>query len=310
MKSVALFGFSEFRDLIHESTAQEVWTLNNAYNKGAPMERVTRWYEMHDPEKFTGSEHYDFLAKQHTFPIMMLRKYTDFPSSVEYPLSCIADNLDGERMYFTNTISYMLAHAIVENYDRIELYGIDMDHGTEYAYQKASAEYILGIAIGRGIEIVLPDGCSMLNAPLYGYDANVQNISVDDIQRHRDYYLALYDAEPEYNERACFLDGAQAHCAMMMARYGVDKTVSRHVVELNYATLLNQFQKATSDYNLTAGKLAILEEYQIARPDIAEENGTQRRHMYELDGAVQALKNMALHLDIKPYNLNIETSLK
>lgn len=48
MKSVAIYGFApQTRDLINQSDADEVWSLNTFYNYGLPEDRVTRTFEMH-----------------------------------------------------------------------------------------------------------------------------------------------------------------------------------------------------------------------------------------------------------------------
>ena len=91
MKTVAIYGFSSLtRDYIHQSEAAEVWTLNNAYKYDVPMERVTRWYELHqdhqiffqDKEK---QKYYQFLKKEHPFPIFMQKQRDEFPSSITFP---------------------------------------------------------------------------------------------------------------------------------------------------------------------------------------------------------------------------------
>jgi len=309
-KTVALYGFSKLtRSQIEDSTA-EIWTLNNAYERDVPMERVTRWYEIHPPKYARGTTHYNWLRRKHPFPIFMQRKYKSFPSSVEFPLSCIAGRLDGERLYFTNSIAIMLAHAIADEYERIELYGVNMDYGTEYAYQKACTEYMIGIAIGRGIDVYLPPNCMLLNAPIYGYDANFQRIDARIVQQHREHYTKRREdcdpSEPLYH----FFDGAQAQCAFMLAKFAWDDTIVRHNVELQHGALVNDFQKITSDYNFSAGQVNILERNHETDSEIIEANARYRLTMYQLDGGLAAMNNMIRHLDIKPYSLDIEPSLK
>ena len=79
--------------------------------------------------------------------------------------------------YFTNSISYMLAIAIMElapasnNYQalpgaEIGVFGVDMmmagGPGSEYGYQRPSCEYFIGIALGRGIKIHIPERSDLL----------------------------------------------------------------------------------------------------------------------------------------------------
>ena len=70
--------------------------------------------------------------------------------------------------YLTSTIAYEIALAIYEGFEEIALYGIDLNTAEEYAWQKPGVEYLLGIAAGRGIRVVLPTNCPLLNGELYG----------------------------------------------------------------------------------------------------------------------------------------------
>lgn len=70
--------------------------------------------------------------------------------------------------YLTSSIAYEIALAIYEKFDEIALYGIDLNTAEEYAWQKPGVEYLLGIAAGRGIKVVIPTNCPLLNGTLYG----------------------------------------------------------------------------------------------------------------------------------------------
>jgi len=59
----------------------------------------------------------------------------------------------------------------------MHLYGVDMAQDsvleTEYSYQRPSCEYLLGIAVGRGIKVETAPGSDLLKADrLYGFDSN------------------------------------------------------------------------------------------------------------------------------------------
>ncbi len=113
-----------------------------------------------------------------------------FPFEKSYELFALLhrENKHGQP-YFTNTIAYMMALAIMEGFERIELYGVEMAAGTEYAYQKACLEYFIGMAQGRGIEIYLPEHCSLMNAKLYHKSANT--ITSKTIESHIEIYKAM-----------------------------------------------------------------------------------------------------------------------
>ena len=102
------------------------------------------------------------------------------PNSIPYPwdiIDPIFENLIREnkpdQIYMPSTISYMLALAIHEGFERIEMYGVEMAsnsggaNGTEYVYQKAGAEGLMMYAMGKGIEIYLPENCKLMNIKPY-----------------------------------------------------------------------------------------------------------------------------------------------
>jgi hypothetical protein len=161
----------------------EIWGLNEEH-EWEWFKVWTRWFQLHPKSSFTrkrkrGNEllrHYEWLQEKRDKPIYMQFKYSEIPDSVEYPLEDIVQKYLGKlrrgdkiSRYFTNSLSYLIAMALYEGFQRIEIYGFEMAHNTEYVSQKANAEFWLGIALGRGIEVYLPDECSMLAGPLYAY---------------------------------------------------------------------------------------------------------------------------------------------
>jgi len=86
-------------------------------------------------------------------PIYMQRHHEDIPNSVAFPIELFRE-VFGD--YFTCTASYMIAMAIYEGYEEIHIYGVDMAADTEYASQRPSCEYFIGIAEGKGIKVVIP----------------------------------------------------------------------------------------------------------------------------------------------------------
>lgn len=83
----------------------------------------------------------------------------------------------GARRYFKNQFSFMVALAFIEQATHIGLFGINYSHETEYEIQRGSAEYWLGRAEERGIHLIIPEECSLLQEPvgLYGYDSHDEN---------------------------------------------------------------------------------------------------------------------------------------
>ncbi len=107
---------------------------------------------------------------------MMQDAYPEVPASVKYPFPQMITEFP--RGYMTNTVSYMVALALQEGVTHLAVYGCHYDTGSEYGPQRGSAEYWLGLAEGRGVQVLIPPGCDLLNRPslLYGYESHPNGI--------------------------------------------------------------------------------------------------------------------------------------
>ena len=161
----------------------EVWGVGSAHLRPW-VGKVTRWFQIHKKLFHSDYEdgHVEWLGEQHDFPIYTDKIYDDIPASVRYPLYEIQNKLLGNivrgeqemKKLFSSTISYEVALAIYEGFERIELFGVDMiDHG-EWGYQREGLAYWIGKADGLGIEIWIPEQCEVLNMTLYAYEAGKQ----------------------------------------------------------------------------------------------------------------------------------------
>src|SRR5437899_2348017 len=64
------------------------------------------------------------------------------------------------------------AEGIAEGFETIALYGIDCAAGSEYELQKPCLEAWLSLAMGRGVEVIVPPMSALFKTPfLYGYEA-------------------------------------------------------------------------------------------------------------------------------------------
>jgi hypothetical protein len=170
-------GFAPYDDL-----GVEIWACNETHNYRW-MTRATRWFQIHASRSFkreTDSHgnkgHYDWLKKNPwDIPIYMRYHYSEIPKSIEYPFDKVREVLmknfkKGKNTpnYLTSSFAYMIPIAILDGFERIEMYGFEMSDNTEYIKQKACAEFWIGQAMGRGIEIYLPEGCQIMSNELYG----------------------------------------------------------------------------------------------------------------------------------------------
>ncbi len=83
-----------------------------------------------------------------------------------YPLDEVIEKFGST--YFTSSIAYMLALAITKAPKEINIWGIDMEQGTEYEHQRPCVLYWIGQAAARGIKV---DSSSQLaeTSFMYGY---------------------------------------------------------------------------------------------------------------------------------------------
>lgn len=90
----------------------------------------------------------------------------------EYPLKDVLASFGID--FFNSTIDYAIALAITKKPKEIHIYGVNMTHTSEYEYQKFGVDFWCGVAIGRGIKIVVPykDSAIMKTCDglMYGYD--------------------------------------------------------------------------------------------------------------------------------------------
>jgi hypothetical protein len=183
-KTVALVGTATTTCGLapYDETEVELWACNETHNYKW-MKRATRWFQIHKSESFkrivdshghTG--HYDWLkANPWNIPIYMQFHFDEIPLSVEYPLHKVKETFfknfwrgNNKINYLTSSLAYMIPIALLDGFQRIELYGFEMSDNTEYVKQKACAEFWMGQALGRGIEIYTPPNCQILYSELYG----------------------------------------------------------------------------------------------------------------------------------------------
>ena len=172
--TVAFVGYAETtRGLTPwEDPDTEIWGLNEAGIQPW-MKRFDRWFQIHPegifsrPNNPSDPEHLKWLEQLKGKPIYMQNHYDNIPESIQYPIDEVT-NLYGN--YQTSTLAYMLCLALLEEFERIEIYGFEMGTRTEYHYQRANGEYLIGLARGLGCEVYLPPSCGLCKGKRYGYE--------------------------------------------------------------------------------------------------------------------------------------------
>lgn len=172
----------------------EIWGLSDLMLH-KDCTRWTRWFELHDPEGWHPDDsvprrqkwhpkYWEHLTKQHEAgkAIYVAEPHPDMPHALRFPYQqlierySLKDKHGQPKPYFTNTVSWLIAYAIDQGATHLGIFGVDMaqqEKGvkSEYAYQRPSVEYFIGLAAGRGIEVYVPDESDLMKAArLYGID--------------------------------------------------------------------------------------------------------------------------------------------
>lgn len=218
---------------------------------------------MHEPEIYTGhntknANHWQWLQERHGKPIYMQERDERVPDSIAYPLD-EAQALAGVQM-FTTSFAYMAALAILQGYEVIKIYGVELS-ASEYEYQANGYLFWFGFLRGRlGTQnvdsAVLHLDKNIFHAPLYGYEGNYAF--------GKDYFI----------ERAKTLE-IQWNAAEKSAK-NIQKAIER-AIENNTAEkvtrLVQDYQEAMTNSGEYAGALAEAERYAAFGDRYADRGG-------------------------------------
>jgi hypothetical protein len=128
----------------------------------------------------------------------MQDKFDDVPSSERFPLDEIKAAYP--RAYFTSSVSYALALAVYLNYEKIEVYGVEMETQTEYGHQRNAVAYWIGFAEGKGITVEMHSK-GFFEAPLYGYEGEAR-IPKEHYQTRIEHFTKFCDQAQQAYEHA------------------------------------------------------------------------------------------------------------
>lgn len=175
---IALLGFApSWKDAPFDDPSVEIFGLNELH-KYVP--RWDRWIEVHDEDTLGVSKrdvdgdqlrHLEWLKKDHgSKPIYMLPQFCDgrFPNAVPNRLD---EMVSVFGRYFTSSIGFQLAYALLEGYEWIGMFGIDLASDVEYIHQRPNAEHLIGIAKGVGRTVyIAPSSALLKSSYVYGHE--------------------------------------------------------------------------------------------------------------------------------------------
>lgn len=187
-RKIAIVGFAGSRtEAPYNDPTWEIWGVNDLYMY---VPRVNVTFELHALRGLleNGRRNKDYLVwlQKGKHPVFMVEPRPDFPSAQRFPFEALLEMFP--RRYMTNSIAWMLGLAIAELTElaafpdgrqvrvakqgvQLGMWGVDMAAETEYAAQRPSVEYLVGIADGCGLPLYIPDTSDICKATaLYGMD--------------------------------------------------------------------------------------------------------------------------------------------
>ena len=199
MKTVAIVGsHRETRELAPwDDPNVEIWAFNEAYSQkihgddGEPYQwckRADVVFQLHDPVVYqsvnnrSDRHHWEWLQAEHENLRIYMQYHDDLiPNSVKLQM----DELQGllvrfrqgvdlqPRSYFTSSIAIAIALAVLQNYEHILIYGVNMGSETEYHFQRECVTFWLGYALGAGLKVDMVSGDDIFDRPVYGYEGYI-----------------------------------------------------------------------------------------------------------------------------------------
>jgi hypothetical protein len=149
-----------------------IWGVSGT-QKANDVERVDVLFELH-PKRYWGIPAVMANLKEFDGNVVMQDHYDDIPKSVAYPYNEVKERFYipamGANLYVTNTITWMMLKGILDGFDDFQLYGVHMEHETEYAYQQPNVAWAAGIIQGLGLRLYVAGESTLLKARFeYGF---------------------------------------------------------------------------------------------------------------------------------------------
>lgn len=170
----------------------ELWPSNDprTYRKYGNhpdiLDNWTRWFNLHSRHHMEITYPRGFkwyLAQDGTKPFYTQKFWPDIPGCTVFPRDLIQEAFPTSPNYFTCSVCWLIALAIVEGFERVELWGFllkDFKRGEFYSYERPCFFYWVQQAKDRGIEVILQKEIQELPfimgdpatyvGPLYGYE--------------------------------------------------------------------------------------------------------------------------------------------
>lgn len=159
MKEVSIVGKSNGYKKALESPG-EIWAVSSAF-KLLPSGRVKLIFNLHKPDVWEPWLEEESRRVMTAYPDREHGPDTgshspgyQHPGFLQFPSKALFNKYGP---VFGSTISWMMAFAIEQRYQKINIFGVDMATQEEYIDQRDTFFYMAGRAEERGIEIIIPE---------------------------------------------------------------------------------------------------------------------------------------------------------
>lgn len=163
-RKVAICGAPGVRRVPWDDETFECWALNNFWNAARDSEgrlAASRWWEQHQitpdadgPDAGTPIQDANDMAwiRQCPVPLYTTEPVPENPNAVVWPVRSMARTF---RDYFACSFAMQVAQAIVEEFEEIHIFGLQLLMGTqrETTVESSCLNWWLGLAEGRGIRV-------------------------------------------------------------------------------------------------------------------------------------------------------------
>ncbi len=201
MRKIAIIGLSmaTHDQAPFEDPEWEIWGL--PWDAGYWV-HFDRMFEMHDrelwmdPRAKRAREPGIYLEKLQDawVPIYMHEAQEDIEYSVRYPFEAVEETVwynfprrdwqSAQRDWYSSSPAYMLALAIheLDHSGQIGIWGVDLKD-TQFGKELPCLNFLMGYALGRGIDVYLPEGPTELGK-FDGEDFNLGDMIVSYPERY------------------------------------------------------------------------------------------------------------------------------
>ena len=273
----------------------EIWMFNEAPNaKTAKGEllyppKADAVIQLHheaiwkNPKNRSDKEHYQWLTSGNTPTVYMQETYKEVPKSVRYPIENVLSLLDNVRMvvngkekklkYFSSSPDFALALVAQmwkqgKRYDRVEIWGIELETQSEYEYQRTGFGFWTGYLAALGIELVLYN--SIFDSPMYGYEGDVA-ITSDYLEKR------ITELTAEFGNRK-ELYTQEANAFLISLSELLEKNISKDI-----ETKMNELTKKYEKYGILNGKIKEAKRYLEKAEAMEKASGASVFSMGEFD---------------------------